>query len=1673
MSSTSIDLYNTTAPYSYSEWSARITGVTYEDSVNLYHEYISDWYNRNNKSNLISTDVVKQDYISLLKELTYFFSEEEKDLFLKEIDFTNDTEIIYAIPYFVQKLKEVALTLSKKREYVKNNKKKFDSVGSVKTLENILYEYILKSHTKNNNTTQISISSLGSVFPDLSAVRDSFFIEVEEVYDSAMYSDRDPSIITNSYDEDLNIIPRLNSNPLFAVFADFLTQTADGTDNISLTSYSDYISGSSLSIYDNINANLKYIGNPMYGLTAVKSTDVVADNVTYYMYSGNNWFYWPSGEVFTDLDRIQNAYEPILLQDTVFTTSSATTAGATYTDSDLFFVENRGIIEGAWLRGSTTSQTTGLMVMTAQPDEIRSFIFPTPGYGLTNTYVYKRRVLDDKHLIEFNLLDSAVKATILSQYFSYPPNTDIAKSLYLNQSELVYSGANAGEMQFFGDTVLVRPGGPFNDTTNMSSNGSYNDQDTTQSAFLYKLTSSEIPITANSNYIEWPIYSSSSNIATASLKITKDTCNSIILGYIDVSSNMVGAIAGKTPDTADILYKLNTKNGSPIEAAWLHGGSTKDLATYNSYSVQVYNTSAVNCVNVPDGAIQPNLGFKCDTGSKVSFIWCDIDTPADNVFKFIPHAKDCPYLQTTHDYLASSSISDWLTCTCKSTHYSPIGHTGDVATDYSGAADFLFADPQGLGSNFTLTSWRDTRNLHYKNSPQFAFYQKANDEIDMTLGWGPGSWKTGNGKPMILKTGRRYTYVRSSLKNLNTLTLPPYIGYYPYKKIISSVQSSVTQDIILLIDVSGSEYFSIEKTKELAHRISNYVNVQQGSQIGIVIFNKDTVIASYLSTDRQTIQDAISLVSVTNQRNNTNILDGLKVSTRILQNTFGLNTNNSSLVGLCANLNIAVQTPFSKIKTANIPNSKNKKTIIVFSDGDENVNVGHLLAEATAIKSQNIKIVSVDIGSNSSSNSYMERIASSTADYFNYEHALLQNDSDNQIEVFASGIISNIYGNISMQPIWRKGALSGINVIATNDVSNMTISPGDYLQYTHKTVAAYDAFSTPSISFVIDVPLYGWNYNTKSFDGKSLGAKPYWGKVYNTPNDNFTKYAREIGGNIRYFDTYVPLAHPEVSNILLSTNDYIEYRNNGCDTVTWKNPITFTATQTDKQWLKLKVCTQDANLKELFSNNIIDKIFEQTDEPSDIILATFNEYTPSYYCYYARNDFVVTQPLTAANSKFTYSTLYTDIAIKPLAPYNNLTNTHYASIASKPYVGSNLITKDNTGYYLLPTNIGVPYILGRGFYNEIDTTKLLNYTGDLIFPDPEVYTTNMGLTKKEQFSPYKTVSIDNTWVKESYNSEKKAGVIINAIDYQKFVPYQSSYETAKHNIYGISRQDDKFEFWSGLNNNVWNDEINFPSNYKKETYLLEERTDSLLVTDKDITAWQTDMFGNNYGILKDTSSATIAGNKRQTGQLWVRDINNNISTGDIALSGIYINYIGTHHYSYLSANNVTNITALNKNTIVIQTPAGVSIDQIDYDEDTSAFSSTSFLPHLIDIEDFNIPGEIVKTVNVYGGMWYDELNKKIYINKFLALLGPMQIIYQIYVYDLISDNLSEELSETINLPVGMLNVSLDATFTYNKDTKTFNTTFIFNTPLSNFNIGSINAKNVKPAMYISNVDLAV
>jgi hypothetical protein len=278
-------------PYSYKEWLSAQDNILSDEPQKMYMDYLKEWYIKNNSKLVNPKEKIKEEYLQLIKDLSYLFNKDEKDRFLRSIDYSNKEEIIYAIPYFAKKLKEIAKVINSKRNSIKNSKIKYNLGGSNDGVETLLYDYILRSFTVGeNNISQIPSAKLKTLFPQLSATKDNFYIEIEELYDTNTYQDSDPEVdvenyvnindlITDDYFRDLSenqivgilnsrFIPRVANNPLSKIFQAYLTTNLEPEELDTSSGNSDK------RLNYQIGASEKYLGESLYGLTALRLKDL-------------------------------------------------------------------------------------------------------------------------------------------------------------------------------------------------------------------------------------------------------------------------------------------------------------------------------------------------------------------------------------------------------------------------------------------------------------------------------------------------------------------------------------------------------------------------------------------------------------------------------------------------------------------------------------------------------------------------------------------------------------------------------------------------------------------------------------------------------------------------------------------------------------------------------------------------------------------------------------------------------------------------------------------------------------------------------------------------------------------------------------------------------------------------------------------------------------------------------------------------------------------------------------------------------------------------------------------------------------------------------------------------------------------------------------------------------
>jgi hypothetical protein len=1504
------------APYSYTRWLSYQNTLLPEIAQDEYLKYIKNWYFEKSKEKGSIKKSIKEDYIQLLKDLKFLFGKSELDNFLSELNFDNDEELIYTIPFFAKKLKQIALVFTKKRESVKQAKLKYNLIGSNSGLEKLLYEYILKGFSKtSNNITQVPTSQFSAFFPELTSIKNDFYVEIEELHDKNVYLGSDSSVPIENYVD----VQRLSENTISKEFVglsendilelistQYLTKISNSylsnafmdflTNEIPTLTTTSLFNNRALNIYNQIEASKKYLSEPLYGLTAIKLKDVSEyDNSLSLDFNyGNNWFYWPSGVRILDESNFNNIFSEIPINDSNLYNSGAT-AGDDYTNSDLIFTDKNGIVEGAWLQGIYNTKPVSVdMRLNISGGTKKEFIFPYAGVDFsTKTSGFLGYKFNDDDNALLDSLNPKTKEKILTDYFSNTLPTSSCNPIYLNNTTLISNGAYANTFSDASDIILKRQRSNYSDVYRDEIDGEL------EAAYLYKFNKTDIPISTGINNIYWPLqkYNTDDNI---NLTIDKEFCLPIYLRDLDIKKTMVGCVAGTQISNSDVIYKMNDRDASDsTECAWLGSPSITRLDILKN-SISVYDKEATKCAQFVDGPIQSSLSLYVIPSQKQSFIWMDEDTYADDVFKNIDHLPSCPYLkESPHDYYSdqdyqnSSPINDkkhWKKCNCKAVNYSPIGHSGDNIFDYNGMADYLFADPDGMGSDFSINSWSDTRGYDAYNSPQFSYFKLNKDEIqsDLNVGWGKGEWKTGSDKRMVLKTGRRYTYYRTSLRTSDGSS-PYFVNKYQYKNINGLLGDTDGFDLVIIIDNSKSQSLNLETTKKSVNLIIDKLLLEnQSIQIGLVEFNTVSNRLSYLTNQKDPLKLFVSQLQtpVDPELNNSYIKNALVLAKELLSQTVKRDTAdiNSSFKLLCSNLNFLINDIATGNNIQNLPQANKPKKILIFSDGLDNgiefdyylnFNENYVYDYATKLKQYDkIELYPVAIGKKSLEVDLMKKMASSFSTYFNLESFLTNGDGD--LNSFIDYITMRLYGTMPINPMWYKGVRDFFgnwkekyDEFGNLEISDMQLRPGDYISYVHRGTTLYSNddnnlvdFSVKGLSFTINAKLNGWDYDSSSFlesnIGDIYGAKSFWAKANTTPNetDNFRKDHILFGGKIKFVDDYLPVQQPDVSTMVLRLGDIIEYRRNFYKNMIWNQPIYVYDTVASYKWNKLIFNTEFSNLKDFLYKEKLDGVLYPTNDPSDLVLESYSSFKPSIFNYYARNAFTYNQGLYNKKRCLDSFVVYnTGVLIEPTNAFENIVNNFQPSVASVP-LPYNIVSEKETGMYLLPENLGASFYRGKGYNISIDNTKITtfkNVSAEVTYFDLEKYGPRQrGLTKKDQLSITKIDDINNLWMIEPYSSAEKAGLIVNTLENQKLTPYQSTYEIIEKNNYGVSRQNDVFQLWDPPIPPTWSDPKNYPLTFRKELLLDSylKRKEKLLVNKGKLQNWNCDIFGNNYALYK-------------------------------------------------------------------------------------------------------------------------------------------------------------------------------------------------------------------------------
>jgi len=202
-------------------------------------------------------------------------------------------------------------------------------------------------------------------------------------------------------------------------------------------------------------------------------------------------------------------------------------------------------------------------------------------------------------------------------------------------------------------------------------------------------------------------------------------------------------------------------------------------------------------------------------------------------------------------------------------------------------------------------------------------------------------------------------------------------------------------------------------------------------------------------------------------------------------------------------------------------------------------------------------------------------------------------------------------------------------------------------------------------------------------------------------------------------------------------------------------------------------------------------------------------------------------------------------------------------------------------------------------------------------------------------------------------------------------------------------------------------------------------------------------------------------NKQIPGELWLRDLKNNVTTASAVLSSIYFKYenINQTFYSDLTSNNINRFDVI-YDTIFIETNTGFIFEKIYID--------SGYIRPFNQLNLFNF------RKNTTVDYWYSEPKNKIYYTEIAYVEDPNKQPTDMYIsftlvfneFDCTTGLIKPLLLKPIKIGYTSIRNWDDNNFTIenpkitlNGDTKTFNVSFILRNAAKELGLVSINILN--------------
>lgn len=1424
------------APLSFKDWYDSYQGTIPGQEFKQYNAYLINWYKTKSVKAVDTSIQLKLNYLTLLSQLQLFFTNEESENWYNKVNINDEKELLLAIPYFAKKLRDISLYYLQLRETIKKSRLKYNQVGTDTGIVQQLQDFLLTNYTQKPNTSISIPSSIWRNVPELSAVKDTITIQIEELYDTNSYFDNQPGQPASEYynTDDKKIQDFLTTRGLAISSTDWIYKL--GVYSLSASPFNEEVAALSASpifqedLYNNIlkysdQLAKKYIGSDKYVSVSIPGS-AQTDFYSIPVQQGDNYFLWPYG-VYPERASTLPRYQPTLITDTGLETVA--TAGSSIELADTIFVKSTRGLEGAWLRNNLYDYKTVNMVATLDASTKTSFRYPFPGYGLS---------ADNINWTGFNLatdtryffLNDTLKQNIQNVYWTESMQSTATNILSLNDTTLVNNKAFAHRDYNRADKIRIWDSAPaYNDAAR---NGIINE------AWLYRFDKTDISIlSAGDSVIVWPFERIDTDIDFPSYYPSNLTnfCSPLPVSAIDFSF----ATAGNTISSSDVIYKItNYKDTKDIavECCWLSGSGLKLSPGKTQYYI-----SDVETVQ------QSNLQSNTHAGTYTRFIWNGPDlTDANTVFRTVQHQPDCKFVNTQ-----GATYLDYHLCTCKQVLFTPFGHPGTNFNDNGAFTDIIAVDTFSPGE-FDPGNWVDISGQKADVSPHFGWYKTSNKQT-----WGEGSWYTGStarGNKLYLRSGYRYIYYRANVrtKDKELISLPDYILRYNFNNYLTQY---------------GTNYAWI---KGIRREDGTWISDNTPSTM--TLYPGDIIMYSRPGTT-------------------TYNLVGSTTTTQDISENKGSIWSNYDLLSVGKNsLGIDKQVTLNYPSTPYVPVTAFNATDTYKQYPAVNIN------DITSISGWSLVApdLSLQVFRNTPSVSFTPRL-------------------------------TGLY-TASVTAVTNAG-----NYIFTN-IPPITALPSTV------TVPSLTSYNTPTPGFVLNTPLRGWDYNTSTFNiyakPNNTGAKPYWAKTYDEKNSK-TGYKGILswGTPQRFVDCQNFITQPEISELTLKSGSYVEYNRNQTSKLVWSQPVDLTVTVNENSWCTLNFTTStESNLAYQLNNFTTELVVIPTTATSNILIQNYVDNKPVEIYYNAINSFTWDITAIPVIEETVFNNASASLAIDAAAPWANLANQYYPTVAAFPDF-SGMYSTTEIGGFFVPANLGASVYIDRDYTTSLTVSSkaLSNY-----FEDVSVKVGGRGLTRQDQKTPYESVLENNIWLKEPTVSGPIAGTIKKDIfkKYQKFLPYQSTYESNPRTRIGLITPTSRQSPWGGKEDSVWTDLANKPTSFTGELSISAwANTQILKQTKLQIDNWVTDVFGNQYGLYKNIKNVDPVDRKYVTGEIWTRKNSQYTSPASVSLTGVFDTYANTSIIDELTGTGVRKIDMF-FDTLFVETSGAIIFEKIIYDYET-------------------------------------------------------------------------------------------------------------------------------------------